>query len=101
VHVIIILFVDRNDETASTSATKTKIVDDEYSSASCSGEDTCKKAGDQKEIEEICQAINERETKYVFDAEESDVNEDPADILTRIKETRESEREEDRYKLKT
>jgi len=32
----------------------------------------------------------------VFGAEESDLNEDPADILTRIKETRESEREEDR-----
>ena len=58
-------------------ATKTKIIDEEYYSAS-SGEDTCKK--DDIKLKEICTAINERETKYVFGAEENESNEDTADI---------------------
>lgn len=65
------------------------MIDNEYSSE----EDGTTK--DDEEIQEISKAINQRETKYVFDANDS-ANEDPSVILTQVKRAKESEREEDR-----
>ncbi|KXJ24167.1 hypothetical protein AC249_AIPGENE16640 [Exaiptasia diaphana] len=54
------------------------------------------KSPDEKEIDEICNSINDGENKYTLQAQKDDeVDEDAVEILQRVKRTRESERKED------
>ena len=70
-------------------ASTSKIIDEDY----CSSEE--EKSQDEKEVDDICKAINEGENKYAFDTE-ADGNNNPTAILEKVKRNHENEREEDR-----
>ncbi|XP_031556791.1 uncharacterized protein LOC116293498 [Actinia tenebrosa] len=88
----------RNDDTTSTDKTQretpstSKIIDDEYESSQSSSEESAK-----QEIAEICKAINTREMKYVVDVDDKNLqHDDSTEILKKINNRRELEKEEDR-----
>lgn len=72
-----------------------KIIDEEFSS---SEEQNSPDDSDEQEIDSICQSINEGENKYTLDADKNEglKEDDPFQILERVKRTRENERDEDR-----